>query len=305
MTIQQMNYYIETCRLGRISLAAEALHISPNGLRLALHRTEQELNCKLFEWGASGISLTKDGIYFLRQATEICEHYRKCEEHFHLTKPEPYIAKVAVGEKFPNLDVTHFLAGFNWTGGQYSCVYQDFYDAQSAVADGSKEIGFDIGPIDRKKFVTFTIAQYPIYAIVSTEGPLGDLDKLPPEKLHGAEIILNEKRSKNADFFSACHKCGIEPVVTDIVGRELTVWFGIQINPHRIGITNIESALATDLPGVKAIPIDSKAFTETVYMFRKRGNYLSPAAERLEQYVKRAVSRHELQSIRQLTNREK
>lgn len=291
MTIQQMHYFIETCNYGRIAPAAEALHISPNGLRLALHRIEQELNCKLMEWGASGINLTEDGIFFLKSATDICRIYSKCEEHFNLKIPEPNVAKVAVGDKFPNLFVTNILAAFRKTHGPYSCIYKDFYDAQSAVADGTMELGFDIGPIDKKTFVTYTVARYPIYAIVHEDGPFGSLEQLPPEKLHQAEIIINEKRSKNADFFGACHKHGIEPVLTDVVGRELTVWFGVQVNPERIGITNVESATTTSIPGLKAIRIDSEDFIEAVYMFRKRGNYLSPAGERLEQFVKATVER--------------
>lgn len=291
MTIQQMHYFIETCRCGRISLAAEALHISPNGLRLALHRIEQELNCKLMEWGASGIELTEDGRFFLKTATDICHTYGQCEEHFHLKTPEPDIAKVAVGEKFPNLYVTHLLAAFAGSAGKYSCIYKDFYDAQSAVADGLMEIGFDTGPVDKKQFVTETIAQYPIYAVVSCAGPYGDLEELPAGHLDGAEIIINEKRSKNVEFFSACRKAGVSPVVTDVVGRELTVWFGVEINPDRIGITNVESAGATKVEGLKAIPITGKDFVESVYMFHKRGNYLSAGAERLETFVKKCLEK--------------
>ena len=66
MTIQQLNYYIEACRCGAISTAAERLYISPSGLRLALHRIEQELGCKLLDWGAKGV-LSRIHIYLSLQ----------------------------------------------------------------------------------------------------------------------------------------------------------------------------------------------------------------------------------------------
>ncbi len=291
MTIQQLNYYIEACRCGAISTAAERLYISPSGLRLALHRIEQELGCKLLDWGAKGVRPTENGIFFLKKACEICRLYGECEEHLGIRNSEPFVAKAAVGEHFPNLFVTSLLAAFNRQAGKYCVEYKDFFDAQTAVGDGTMEIGFDSGPVDRKNFICFPIISYPIYAVVSEKGPLAEYDRLPPQCLDGREVVLNEKSSNNAEFFEACRKCGVEPLVSDTVGRELTVFFGIQINPRRIGITNIESAEAIVIPGVKAIPIDDPAFREQIYMFRKRGDYLSPAVEALEKFIKNELER--------------
>ena len=286
MTIQQLNYYIEACRCGSIAIAADRLYISPSGLRLALHRMEQELGCKLLDWSAKGVRPTEDGIFFLKRVSEMCRIYGECEEHFGLRVSEPNVAKVAVGEHFPNLFVTSLLAAFNRTGGRYRVEYKDFFDAQSAVGDGTMELGFDSGPVDRKNFVCVPIIKYPMYAVVSETGPFGNYECLPPRCLDRAEVVLDERRSRNADFFDACKKCGVNPVASDTVGRELTVFDGVQINPHRIGITNVESAEAIVIPGVKAIPIGDAAFCERIYMFRKRGDYTSPAVEQLERFIK-------------------
>lgn len=297
MTIQQMNYFIEACRCGNITTAAEHLFISPSGLRLALHRIEQELGCRLLDWNAGGVRPTEDGIFFLKNASEICRLYGECEERFGLRVSEPNVVKVAIGEHFPNLFVTSLMAAFNRSDGKYRADYKDFYDAQTAVGDGSAEMGFDTGPVDRKNFICTPILSYPIFAVVSEAGDLGGYDTLPPECLDGREVILNEKRSRNREFFSACRKCGVTPVPTDIVGRELTVFFGVQINPHRVGITNVESAEAVAIPGIRAIPIGDPAFREEIYMFRKRGDYAAPAVEQLERFC--------LKELEQLTDDER
>ena len=73
---------------------------------------------------------------------------------------------------------------------------------------------------------------------------------------------------------------------TDTVGRELTVFFGVQVAPRRVGITNVECAETVSIPGLQVIPIDGPEFFEQIYMFRKRGDYLTPAGEQLERFVK-------------------
>lgn len=289
MTIQQMNYYIEACRCGSITTAAERLFISASGLRLALHRMEQELGCKLLDWNTKGLRPTEEGVYFLEKASEIYRLYSECEEHFGIRQSEPNVAKVAVGEHFPNLFITSLLAAFNRSSGKYRVDYKDFFDAQAAVGDGTVELGFDSGTVDRKNFVCVPIIKYPIFAVVNEAGPLAEYDTLPPECLNGREVVLQEKRSRNAEFFEACRKLGITPIPTDTVGRELTVFFGVQINPNRVGVTNVESAEAITIAGVKAIPIDDPSFCERIYMFRKRGDYISPATEQLERFIKQEI----------------
>ena len=286
MTIQQMNYFIETCRCGSIARAADALFISPSGLRLALHRTEKELGCKLLDWGARGIRPTGEGEFFLCRAEEICRLYGECEERFGIQTAEPNTVEVAVGDRFPNLFVTSLLAAFNRSENRYQALYKDFFDVQDAVCNGPAEIGFDSGPVDRKTFICTPVVRYPIYAVVNEAGPFGKYEVLPPQCLDGTEIILNDKHSKNTEFFEACRHYGVKPVTTDTVGRELTVFFGVQVAPRRVGITNVECAETVSIPGLQVIPIDGPEFFEQIYMFRKRGDYLTPAGEQLERFVK-------------------
>lgn len=292
MTLQQLNYFIEACRCNSIATAAERLYISPSGLRMALHRIEQELGCKLLDWGAKGVRPTEEGIYFLKRACEISSIYGQIEEHYGLRTSEPFVAKVAVGEHFPNLFVTSLCAAFNRSSGKHRVMYRDFFDAQTAVGDGAMEIGFDSGPVDRKNFVAEHIIDYPIYAVVNEKGPFGEYEALPPRCLDGTEIIVNEKRSRNAEFYKACRKHHVEPITCDTVGRELTVFYGVQIDQRRIGITNVECAEVISIPGIKVIPIDSRDFVEQIFMFRKRGDYISPAAELFESFVKSELKRN-------------
>lgn len=58
MEINQIRYYIEVCNVGSMSKAAEKLHMSQQGLSLAIRRLEAELGCDLFYRKSSGLVLT-------------------------------------------------------------------------------------------------------------------------------------------------------------------------------------------------------------------------------------------------------
>ena len=68
MDIRQLVFFLEVCKNGGIQRASEKLHISPSGLRLALHRMEDELETSLIRWGAKSFELTANGEYFEEQA---------------------------------------------------------------------------------------------------------------------------------------------------------------------------------------------------------------------------------------------
>ena len=53
MEINQIRYYIEVCSCGSISRAAEKLHMSQQGLSMAIRRLETELGCSTASPAAS------------------------------------------------------------------------------------------------------------------------------------------------------------------------------------------------------------------------------------------------------------
>ncbi len=107
-------------------------------------------------------------------------------------------------------------------------------------------------------------------------------------------IILIDRVARQTDFFAVCQKSGVTPIVAYEVAKEVTIFHGVQVEPQTLGIINegIAEELAADnaiLPNFKIIPFDDPAFSEEIYMFRKKGDYLTPAAMQLQKYVKQRV----------------
>lgn len=83
MDIRQMRYFIEVCKLGGISQAANSLYISQQGLSSSIRRLEAELGCDLFYRKGNSLVLTEQGQYFLENAADIVDDFDKLRNHFH------------------------------------------------------------------------------------------------------------------------------------------------------------------------------------------------------------------------------
>lgn len=66
-----MKYFLEVCNCGSMAKAAEKLHITQQGISIALRRLESELGCNLFYHKSKGLVLTQFGSAF-RNERSLC-----------------------------------------------------------------------------------------------------------------------------------------------------------------------------------------------------------------------------------------
>lgn len=72
MTLEHLNYFLLSARLGSMSLAAEELHISPQAVSKAVKNLEHEFNCTLFlRSTTSGLHLTESGEMLAQTAENV------------------------------------------------------------------------------------------------------------------------------------------------------------------------------------------------------------------------------------------
>ena len=82
MEINQVYYFLEICKTGKMSKAAENLHITQQGLSVSMRRLEEELSCDLFYRKSNGLVLTDDGQFFKTEAEKIVRHFEKIRTHY-------------------------------------------------------------------------------------------------------------------------------------------------------------------------------------------------------------------------------
>ncbi|MHA6484178.1 LysR family transcriptional regulator [Paenibacillus sp. strain BS8-2] len=89
MTLQQLKYIIEVASRGSINEAAKRLFISQPSLSNAIKDLEVEIGISIFERTNKGITLSKDGIEFLRYARQVVEQAELLESRYLNVKPSP------------------------------------------------------------------------------------------------------------------------------------------------------------------------------------------------------------------------
>ena len=90
MDLRVLMSFVTVCRLGNITRAAEALHISQPALTRQIQELEQELGCQLLVRSTRSLSLTENGYLFMLRAQEILD-----------------LAKQAKNELSENGDILH------------------------------------------------------------------------------------------------------------------------------------------------------------------------------------------------------
>jgi DNA-binding transcriptional LysR family regulator len=89
LTLQQLKYVIEVVNRGSINEAAKRLFISQPSLSNAIRDLEEDLQIVIFERSNKGISLSKEGVEFLRYARQVVEQAELLESRYLNAKPSP------------------------------------------------------------------------------------------------------------------------------------------------------------------------------------------------------------------------
>jgi len=85
--IRQLKYVIKTLEIGSINEAAKQLFVSQPSLSNALKTLEFELDIKIFNRSAKGVSLTEEGIEFMVYARQIVEQVALMETKYQHKAP--------------------------------------------------------------------------------------------------------------------------------------------------------------------------------------------------------------------------
>ena len=75
MTIQQLRYAVTISELGSLNRASEVLYIAQPSLTSAMQELEKELGITIFSRSGRGVTLTNDGMEFIRYAREVLHQY--------------------------------------------------------------------------------------------------------------------------------------------------------------------------------------------------------------------------------------
>ena len=290
MEIRQLLYFVEISAQKSFSKAAERLHISQQGISMAIFRLEEELSCKLFLRLGKELQLTEQGEFLLPHAEEIVREMQVCEEYFNLQKSSKHLVKsirvsssYGVMPEFAGELVFSFRQKYPdiWLGIQEG----SDVDCEDSVWDESTELGLTMAPIDAKRFTSTALFRRRYCMIVHKSHPFADRKIMTISALRTTPIMMMDKRSKtNQIVRNCCQQQGFEPIVQFTAGEIIAIHRLVGANSG-VGIT-VESVVE-DLPhpDICCIPFAEPEMVWETHLIKKRGIKLSPIAKTFEKYV--------------------
>lgn len=287
MDINQMRYYIEVCDSGSMSKAAEKLHMSQQGLSIAIRRLENELNCDLFYRKSSGLVLTDVGKKFKVEAEEIIKHVNHIYDFCAASSSGRIRVAVAITQSLiVRLPMQLQQILINGTDEFDVKLYEGYSkNCSDMVYENEARFGLIYGDCDLSKFEITTLDMVKQVFIVNRSHPLAkkdaielrDLDSVPlvlPDEFSWPRIEVSRMFEKEGVKLNVAYECNRPRQVIDLVSN----------NPKLAARTIADEVTEKDLEKIKVLLLKDNPFLLPVRLISKKGCKLS-VHERLFRHI--------------------
>ncbi|MDD8048404.1 MAG: LysR family transcriptional regulator [Thomasclavelia sp.] len=200
MNIQQLEYFIEVCKTGNVTKAANILHVSQTAVTKQIHLLEEELGSTLFDRINKRMYLNDKGEFFLKEAKDSVKQF-----YLSKTNMEEYLdgtrGKLKIGF-LKNLDPSLLIKINNDFNELYPHLILDFKSYSSFNLYENLELGnIDVGlgiKKDSNELETILIKEYPLVALVNKKSKLAVKDYIYDKELEDVIYDVRETNQLNA-----------------------------------------------------------------------------------------------------------
>lgn len=287
MEINQMRYFVETCNQSSMAKAAESLHITQQGISVAIRKLEEELQCVLFYRKWNGLVLTETGKIFKAEAEEILRHVNNIYEQCSMKSAGKTHICIAITQslivRLP-IELQQLLINGN---SEYDVKLIEDYSASCARMVQEKEAQFGIiyGGCDESRFNVTRLDTVEQVIIVSRESPLAAKDEISLRDLDGCPMVLPDRYSYPRLFMAQLfEEAGLRLNVAYECNRPRQTIDVISNNPKIAARTIAAELNDHDLERIKVLPLRGHSLDLTVNLITKKGSTLS-SRERLFKHM--------------------
>lgn len=288
--IWDLQFFVRLCGDKSIRKASEALFISPQGLSKAMKNLETELGVQLFTRTNAGIVPTEAGKIVARRAKTILGEFANLKlelRGFHASAPSRLRLVVASG--VINVLQPDFLHEYQIRYPEVELQVGEYPDlpGEQALLDGAAEIGFSIGPMDKRKFTFFPVHHGQLQALVNKKNPLAARKRVGFPDLAGEKwVIPNEKYKCHHSILSKCAELGVKPQISMVAAELGMVHKFCHLN-HGIGIASGSGLRESGYDTVKCLSLaDDSQCAWDIHLIIPKRTVLSPAARAFVEHVR-------------------
>ncbi len=288
MTLLQLHYFQILAHALHYTRSAETLHISQPSLSYAMNELEKELGVKLFQKDRRTISLTAYGQQFLPYVEKSLSLLNEGTDILkEMTNHTSQIVHLGYFHSVSASFIPALVDGFYRQDGtkniRFHFAESTSYDVLNQIQSGTLNLGFSLHRAEWAESVG--IIRQPLYLAVPSDHPLANRQYVSFEDFSKEPQIMLERSSNlrsNMDQIFSQH--GIIPNIVFEV-RECNA--ALQYVGLNFGVSVLPQVPAMDSDRIAILPISDqdKEFVRTVYLTFHKTHPMSPAAQKVRDYI--------------------
>lgn len=289
MTLLQLQYFKTLAKMLHYTQAAKELHIAQPSLSYSIHELEKELGVNLFNKENRKIQLTAYGEQFLsyteRALALLDEGVNVLQQMAGTASQEVrlgYFHSISTS-LIPSIMSSVYCQEEN-RGVRFQFMEAPSFDIFTQLKKGELDLGFCMHRDD--DIESIPIMRQPFFLVVPDNHPLAKQDFATFEDFAREPMIMLDKPSNlRTQLDQVFSKHNVIPNVVFEV-RECNA--ALQYVALRFGVSVLPQVPAMENKKVFVIPIvdDSQSFVRTVYLSWPKGRPLSPAAQRVRDFIR-------------------
>jgi DNA-binding transcriptional LysR family regulator len=285
LDIKSLEFFVRLCKDNNVSVAAENLYISQQGLSRMIKRMESELGVKLFRRSNRGVTPTVEGKLLWEHAENILSEYQKVTDSINLNNSLIHGTVNVVLELgcLPLLTLSPFLRFIE----EYPNVDLSFGEhretiCQAQLSDGTADVFFAVKSVDSEQFNVSPFYTLNSIVYVPKKHVLAKKSFITVEDFRDTKLVL----CGSTNYYTVVKDCAEANFVpnivvcsTDINVTMQCVQSGLGVSPFILGMN-------------KALPISEDIIVQQyrcpnipqIHILTKKNTPLSLSAQRFCEY---------------------
>lgn len=290
--IDGLEAFIQIAELGSFNKAAEKLHVTQTALTRRIQRLETFLGLRLLDRTTRVVSLTTIGRTFLPEATRLVKELDRSFERLRIQSRD------SVGEvtmvSVPSMMFGHLPAILReyirrFPNNRVTILDRSSTLVMELVLQQQAEFGLHVKPVEHPDLHTDLLRRDPFVAYCCKNHPLAARTEIRWSELADFDLITLGGNSGNRALMEA----QLLQAHIDVRTRFIVEYFSSAICLARAGlgvailIAGGDERLSGDM---RQIPIVDPIVDRPLFLVRRRGETLTPAAQRLHALIRKMYS---------------
>lgn len=271
-----MKYFAKVCELNSITSAAEAMHISQQGLSAAIRRLENELGYELFFRRPSGLVLTEKGENFKVEVDAILKHVKNIYEIGDKSE-EGNITVACTTNLVVRLPLQVQRILLKGTEGlRINYIENWTRDCENMVLNGDADVGIVYGECDPGRFNITTLDILGQVFITSVASDFGKNGEVSLEELAGRPMIVPAERCRPGQIIrNMFHNAGLDLNIVYTCDRPGQIKAMVSNDPEIVARVIDDDVGPEDAKSIRVMRLKDNPFLLPVCLITPKGKKLS------------------------------